>query len=97
MPDSLLVFSYKLLLIQIKATLIEGLLSARSGRWQATATGQKRTRATSGIEQSQALNTDYDFKMPAPKTLEFVLKSNGIFAIEPFAVLLHPAKWHDGT
>jgi hypothetical protein len=30
MPDSLLVFSYKPLLIQNEATLIEGLLSARS-------------------------------------------------------------------
>jgi hypothetical protein len=56
-----------------------------------TPIGQKRTRAISGIEQSLALNTDYDLKMPAPKTLEFVLKSNGIVAIEPFAVLLHPA------
>lgn len=53
--------------------------------------GQKRTRAISGMIQSLALNADYDFEMPAPKTLEFVLTNNGIVAIEPFAVLLHPA------
>jgi len=56
-----------------------------------TENGQKRTGAISGMVQSLALNADYDFKMPAPKTLEFVLTNNGIVANEPFAVLLHPA------
>jgi hypothetical protein len=41
--------------------------------------------------QTLPLNADYHIKMPAPKTLEFVLTNNGIVAIEPFAVLLHPA------
>jgi len=41
--------------------------------------------------QSLPLNADYDFEMPAPKMLEFVLTNNGIVAIEPFAVLLHSA------
>jgi len=40
--------------------------------------------------QSRALNADYDFKMPAPKTLEFVLTNNSIVAIEPFAVFVTP-------
>ncbi len=53
--------------------------------------GQKQIRVFSGMEQRLALNADYDVEMPAPKTLEFVLTNNGIVAIEPFAVLLHPA------
>lgn len=55
------------------------------------AIGQKRTHAISGMVQSLVLNADYGFKMPAPKALESVLKKNNIVAIEPFAVLLHPA------
>ncbi|WRH94371.1 hypothetical protein RCC30_11255 [Pseudomonas fluorescens] len=49
-----------------------------------------QTRAISEMTQSLALNADYDFKMPAPKTLEFVLMNNGIVAIEPFCSFAPP-------
>jgi len=33
------------------------------------------------MAQSLVLNADYDFEMPAPKALEFVLTNNDIVAI----------------